>query len=574
MDKRPDIPRLDPTNYGPWIVATRAAAHTINAIDHITSNPIPPEDTTELTTFHRNKNLLLGKLITSIPPQIANLILTPTSDPTPYDLIQAITSHLDTTNASDHKYLKQLAEQAHYLPDMTLEQYIATHEQIRTRMIAARYPDISNPKTTVEFLIDGLRFNPATAPIGTQLIALDPNDIKDFVHKFNRLNLYRMSTQLRPSPLHGDAGSSNLIRNSAPSTQWYNRTPRRHLAHLAVPKNPCRFHMSRGVLRPRHTDIECNHPAHPRHRIRQPPRAKAYNTARVALGHPEYGHDMAMDMDDTASPVIPDNNCTYILDSGAHPSHVTNLSAIHQPEKINHRTKTATNQIVKCTHTGQTTIKTNKGHTLKVSAVVSPDITSNLLSVRSITQSHGNILFTPQTAYLFDRTSKRKIIGTAPWNNELQAYAWKPTPPHQARGARTTPTTRNATKPGKPTPPKPTPKPRHPNTNTATPPPLMSSPTLSLHTTKSKYTSTHPFHASTTHPHEPLHSTRPHLTQLAPEAQPRPAPHNPKHSQIAHNTRCTALPRTRTQPTLMLRLCACETTTGTPLPHAAQLQHR
>ena len=69
---------------------------------------------------------------------------------------------------------------------------------------------------------------------------------------------------------------------------------------------------------------------------------------------------------------------------------------------------------MQCTHTGQTTIKTNKGHTLKVPAVISLDITSNLLSVRSITQTHGNILFTPNTAYLFDKHARGKIIGTAP----------------------------------------------------------------------------------------------------------------------------------------------------------------
>ena len=188
MDKRPDIPRLHPTNYGPWIVATREAAHTINAIGHITSNLNPPLDETDLATFQRNQNYLFGKLITSIP-QIANLIFTPTSDPTPYDLIQAFTSHLDTTNASDHKYLKQLAEQAHYLPDMTLEQYISTHEQIGTRMIAARYPEIPDPRTTAEFLIDRLRFNPSTATIGSHLIALDRKDTKDFVHKLNRLTM-------------------------------------------------------------------------------------------------------------------------------------------------------------------------------------------------------------------------------------------------------------------------------------------------------------------------------------------------------------------------------------------------
>ena len=86
-DKRPEIPRRDPTNYGPWMVATRAAAHTIGAIEHITGNPLPPHDRTELMIFHKNKHYLLGKLITSIPPEIANLILTLTSDPTPYDLI-------------------------------------------------------------------------------------------------------------------------------------------------------------------------------------------------------------------------------------------------------------------------------------------------------------------------------------------------------------------------------------------------------------------------------------------------------------------------------------------------------
>ena len=151
MDKRPDIPRLDSTNYGPCIVATRAAAHTIDAIEHITSNPNPPQDKTDLTTFQRNKNYLLGSTwaVNHVnPPQIANLILTTTSDPTPYDLIQAVMSHLDTTNVSDHKYLKQLAEQAHYFPDMTLEQYISTHEQIRTRMIGARYYEILDPKHT------------------------------------------------------------------------------------------------------------------------------------------------------------------------------------------------------------------------------------------------------------------------------------------------------------------------------------------------------------------------------------------------------------------------------------------
>ena len=103
-------------------------------------------------------------------------------------------------------------------------------------------------------------------------------------------------------------------------------------------------------------------------------------------------------------------------------------------------------------HTGQTKIKTNKGHTLTVPVVVFPDITSNPLSVRSITQTHGNILFTPNTTYLFDKHARRKIIGTAPWNPAIKAYAWKATPHLQARGARTIPAPRRNMQPHKPQP--------------------------------------------------------------------------------------------------------------------------
>lgn len=90
--------------------------------------------------------------------------------------------------------MKQLEEQTHFLPDMTLQQYIAAHEQIRSKMIAARLPDIYDPKTIFEVLIDGLRFKPATVNIGRQLIALDPKDTKDFVLKLSRLDLYQQAT--------------------------------------------------------------------------------------------------------------------------------------------------------------------------------------------------------------------------------------------------------------------------------------------------------------------------------------------------------------------------------------------
>lgn len=131
----------------------------------------------------------------SIPSQIASLVLTSTSNLTPHDLVQAITSHLDTANANDQKYLKQQAERAHFMSGMTLQEYISMHESIRANMIAARYPEIQNPRTTVIFMIDLLRTDPTTAVIGTQLIALNPENLKSFAHKYNRIATYQTVAQ-------------------------------------------------------------------------------------------------------------------------------------------------------------------------------------------------------------------------------------------------------------------------------------------------------------------------------------------------------------------------------------------
>ena len=66
---------------------------------------------------------------------------------------------------------------------MTLQEYISIHESTRAKMVAARYPDIQDPRKTVTFMIDGLRTNPTTAAIGMQQIALNPANLKEFAHK-------------------------------------------------------------------------------------------------------------------------------------------------------------------------------------------------------------------------------------------------------------------------------------------------------------------------------------------------------------------------------------------------------
>ena len=232
---------------------------------------------------------------------------------------------------------------------------------------------------------------------------------------FNRLDMYRRSSLPKPSITHGDIGPANAFKNRTPSP-WYTRQPRHN---LPITKNSCRFQILRGVPRPRHTYQEYNYPAHPRHRYaRLPTRPKQLHTARLTQSHIEYAQDadaVHTDMlNHEAHHDLIEDQFTYILDSGAHPSHMKTRFSLHNPRPASNRTRTATNPTVPFTHVGQTTIRTNKGHFLHVTAVVSPRVTSNLLSVRSISQKHGNILFTPEVAYIFDKNSRDIVIGTAP----------------------------------------------------------------------------------------------------------------------------------------------------------------
>lgn len=213
--------------------------------------------------------------------------------------------------------------------------------------------------------------------------------------------------------------------------------------------------MSRGVAHPRHTDLERYHAAHPRHRTtRQPPRSKPYQTARAAQGHFNHTSDTGMELNDVTSHTPHGDNCTYILDSGAHSSHITDPSSLQTHRPVRHKTKPATIPIVQCTHARQTTISTNKGHKLKYTAVVSPNINRHLLSVQAIAKTHGNVLFTPEAAYLFDKNSPSSAQprGTLPsarkHRNQLVTYEQEPharsTPAAHAENPPTTVRTQSA----------------------------------------------------------------------------------------------------------------------------------
>ena len=190
-ETKSDVPNRDPSNYGPWLLTLPAAAYNSNSFEHLTVDPQPPTDHAALPNFLKKRNYLLEKIIATIPSDIANLLIATDSKPKPFALATAIKAHLNTSNTNDHRYLKSLAEAAHFLPDMNLPHYITAHEKIRPKMIAYRYPSISDPTNTVEFMIEGLKHNPRMVNIGLQLLSIQPSDMKDFTHYFNRIQAYQ-----------------------------------------------------------------------------------------------------------------------------------------------------------------------------------------------------------------------------------------------------------------------------------------------------------------------------------------------------------------------------------------------
>ena len=347
--KKQDLPKLDPANYGPWLLALRSAAHALNAYEHISGDPQPPTEPTELQPHLKQKHIMQGKILSSVPADILNLLLTPSDDPTPHKLLSLITEHLDNSNSSDHKYLKQEAEQCFFEPGMTLSDYITAHYNIHTRIIAARYPDISNPITTVEFLKDGLRHNPNTAPIGLQLIALAPTDVNDFTHKFNRILAYNKPTHqavnhiISPTP-------QGLRRSPYTFSRPQHRTHMNHpQTHKEIKFKPCTHHLNRGIPHPQHTDEACKERDHPNNQTKyttpsirrkgQYTRAHMKNTPHTfdvqqEANHPFYDDENRQEEIPHATSNILDHedlSDACILDSVAHPSHTLITTRLTEP---------------------------------------------------------------------------------------------------------------------------------------------------------------------------------------------------------------------------------------------------
>lgn len=70
------------------------------------------------------KHTLNGKITSTVPTDIIDLLLMPDEQLTPHEILQNIKAYLDTTNIIDQLYLKKLFEQCNIKPGQIIYEYI------------------------------------------------------------------------------------------------------------------------------------------------------------------------------------------------------------------------------------------------------------------------------------------------------------------------------------------------------------------------------------------------------------------------------------------------------------------
>ena len=171
------------------------------ASEYLETDPIPPIDPAQLKIHPHKKSKLLTAILGTVPSSVLGLILVPGDKLTPYKLTQDIIKHINQSTKDDHKYLKTEAESIRFTGDMSFDDYIRQHTAVRQKMIAARYPAITDEETTIDFILFGLQKTANLTPIIGNLIINKPNSIKDFVRKYKVLyDVYQLPHGLTPTP--------------------------------------------------------------------------------------------------------------------------------------------------------------------------------------------------------------------------------------------------------------------------------------------------------------------------------------------------------------------------------------
>ena len=461
-----EIPLLNTDNFVPWKITVEHFARTQGVLEYL-FNP-PPQSTDPSTTeLHQNKHTQAQLLVlSSISPEILqNFTLDEQKGPI-CTLYTKLSDILTRTHPADSPaQLRRRARAISWDPNQPVMVYIEAHQRLRTVMIKSGYPDITNEQTTIQFILEGIESHPFWTVLLQVLSA--HNDL----HPSNPLPLDQIiSMMIKHDAIHQNAKTASY---HAPPGQGYpstfNSRPRysraKHPKSKAPPQRQHEFHPKNNIPRPHnHTGPWCKYHGLSSHSTAACKLHKMFEeflkSTPAAAQHQSYGNTNPPQLHDNASNAseflcpsevpTPDVRitppATYILDSGANPTHLTEPPPGIPPHPSS--THCADGRISSTTHRGSASIPISPSSYLPPhDVVVAPQLQDNLLSVPQISATH-DVIFQKDQAYITTPSPtppSDKIVAAIPKQRDNMYRLSSQQPSSHAHTARAFPSRRTRT---------------------------------------------------------------------------------------------------------------------------------
>jgi len=173
---------------------------------------------------------LTPEIIAKLPPGILR--------ESPYQICAILQEQIHMSSLETHEALDAEARSIQLLGGDNFNKYLDNHMAVRHKMMLAGYPNISQERTTVQYLIRGLTNHPDLATLSLFLIGNPPTSINAFTNHIREVLLVQQSSSRQtpsnkgvttfPSYKSSRAPHKRNTPSYQPSTSTRNATEARH----------------------------------------------------------------------------------------------------------------------------------------------------------------------------------------------------------------------------------------------------------------------------------------------------------------------------------------------------------
>ncbi|PXF48025.1 hypothetical protein BWQ96_02216 [Gracilariopsis chorda] len=153
------LPKLNPANYFAWLFDIKNNDQNLEPTAHLSSSLAIPVDPVEHNTCMQKKTRLTTAILSSVPPDILRQIFIPGGSPLLHEFFTLIISLINQSTKEGPQFLQTEAESIQLQHNNKIGDYIKDHKQVHQRILAAKYPNMKDKATRVNFLIKELKRN-------------------------------------------------------------------------------------------------------------------------------------------------------------------------------------------------------------------------------------------------------------------------------------------------------------------------------------------------------------------------------------------------------------------------------